>query len=103
MSGAANDEVKTPQMDVSPVEPRESSVSSSTPVKQPATSHQAPHLVVVKPDAQNAERMGPRLRAAREAKGMTIEGAARETRIQKDYLRAIEDMMPKLLPGMPRT
>lgn len=103
MSGAANDELKTSQVDVSSTDPEEQSVSSSSPPKQNATPHQAPHLIVVTPDAQNAERMGPRLRAAREAKGMTIEGAARETRIQKDYLRAIEDMMPKLLPGMPRT
>ncbi len=63
----------------------------------------APHLVVVAPDALNAERMGPRLRAAREKKGWSLELAAKETRIHKDYLSAIEDMMPNLLPGMPKS
>ncbi|WP_018998282.1 helix-turn-helix domain-containing protein [Hirschia maritima] len=67
------------------------------------TTNTAPHLVVVAPDAVNAERMGPRLRAAREAKGWTLETAAKETRIHKDYLGAIEDMMPNLLPGMPKS
>ena len=67
------------------------------------SSNNAPHLVVVAPDAVNAERMGPRMRAAREAKGWTLEQAAKETRIHKDYLGAIEDMMPNLLPGMPKS
>jgi transcriptional regulator with XRE-family HTH domain len=63
----------------------------------------APHLVVVTPDALNAERMGPRMKAAREAKGWSLEAAARETRIHRDYISAIEDMMPNLLPGMPKS
>ncbi|MFC7291290.1 RodZ domain-containing protein [Hirschia litorea] len=68
----------------------------------PVAASKPPHLVVVAPDALNAERMGPRLRAAREAKGWTLEVASKETRIHKDYLGAIEDMMPNLLPGMPK-
>lgn len=77
---------------------------SETPASKPDTQPtKAPHLVVVSPDALNAERMGPRLRAAREARGWTLEAAAKETRIHKDYLGAIEDMMPNLLPGMPKS
>lgn len=87
-------------------EPISDPVESNTKVSgsnADLNSTQAPHLVVVTPDALNAERMGPRLRAAREIKGWTLEAAAKETRIHKDYLGAIEDMMPNLLPGMPKS
>ena len=103
MSGVASEErliskTETPQEEIAET-PAQHGQSSS----QNTSFHQAPHLVVVTEDAQNAERMGPRLRAAREAMGKTIEDAAKSTRIQKDYLIALEDMRPNLIPGMPKT
>ncbi|MEM6625268.1 MAG: RodZ domain-containing protein [Pseudomonadota bacterium] len=59
----------------------------------------APHLVVVSPNADNAGRIGPRLRAAREAMSLSIEDAAKDTRISKAYLHALEEMNATRLPG----
>lgn len=103
MSGVASEERLVSQVEATPDKNAEKPVLHSDSAKQNTPSHQMPHLVVVTEDAQNAQRMGPRLKAAREAMGKTIEEAAKSTRIQKDYLIALEDMRPNLIPGMPKT
>ncbi len=96
--------VTSPNSSNKPSDPKSDTagLKKSAANEAPVAPNKPPHLVVVAPDALNAERMGPRLRAAREAKGWTLEVASKETRIHKDYLGAIEDMMPNLLPGMPK-
>jgi transcriptional regulator with XRE-family HTH domain len=70
------------------------------PVAAPAA---APALASSTPPAPRALeqpcRAGDRLRAAREAAGLTIEQVSEKLRIRKDYLAALEDMNLKLLPG----
>ncbi len=104
MNGAANDKIIKKTDSQEDIMPDGVAKDSSLDTEEASSKTRAaqPHLVVVEANSANAEHMGPRLRAAREAKGWTLEAAAKETRIQKDYLRAIEDMMPNLLPGMPK-
>ncbi len=47
-----------------------------------------------------AEHVGRRLRAAREARGRTIEDCAADLKIRADYLRALEDLDFDRLPSM---
>ena len=85
-------------------EPKVNQVESAdVPSKGGHAEIKAPHLVVVSEDADNANRMGPRLQAARENLGLSIDEIADKTRIQKDYIRAIEKMQPESLPGMPQS
>lgn len=44
-------------------------------------------------------RAGSKLRAAREAKGLSLEQVARDTRIRVEYLAALETMNVNLIPG----
>ncbi|MBB35670.1 MAG: hypothetical protein CME88_05555 [Hirschia sp.] len=86
-----------------PPAPTSQITSQSTQPPQDAPSSKAPHLVVVSNTAENADRMGPRLKAARENLNLTILDVAKATRIRKEYLLDIEEMYVKNLPGMPQS
>ena len=114
MSGAANEGLPPQPAEKTSLSNTEQSVPSKSLHSRNEPSHiseasepgqdaasKTPHLVVVSDDADNADGMGPRLRAAREALGMSIEEVAKVTRIRKEYLLDIEDMYVKNLPGMP--
>ena len=62
-----------------PPAPTSQITSQSTQPPQDAPSSKAPHLVVVSNTAENADRMGPRLKAARENLNLTILDVAKAT------------------------
>lgn len=94
VSSLAQDSRNEPSHDVS---------TPQSPLEPVGPPSKAPHLVVVSEDAVNADGMGPRLRAAREALGMSLDDLAKSTRIRREYLLDIEEMYVKNLPGMPQS
>ena len=126
MSGAANEDIKLNQSDedenkafrelaemkerfVPLSEQDDSTAAQNSDTEQSfststePTSSKAPHLVVVSADAENADSMGARLRAARENQDLSLQDMARATRIRRDYLQSIEQMDVGKLPGMPQS
>lgn len=68
---------------------------NETPAARPAV----PAPAVDAPALDPHMRAGTKLRAAREAKGLSLEQVAKDTRIRVEYLAALETMNVNLIPG----